>query len=1605
MKNFMLCVVGALIPTLFVGLHAQNTSKPNIVGPAGIEVNSYTGNMFYERGDLLIPGFGTDLEITFAYNSQKTALNHGYGNGWTFTYNLLYETQGSDIVIRRDDGRKDLFKWNGSAYDPPTGIFDILEEYQPNKFRLSFRSGLRFYFDDAGHKRLTAIEDPDGNWHSVNYSGGLPSSVTDASGRKVDFIFQGGLLKEVQDNNTSPMRKYVYSYDGANNLIKVTDPLGHFTQYVYDASRNLTQIQDALGNVIKMSYQANAVVSSVTTPHSYTTFTYSPGNTETVVTKHNAGASRSTTYSFDGLGRVIQQSGACCGYSVSYQYDNDNNITEMTDANGNTTTYTYDNIGNLLTTTDPLNNTASSTYQSGTNWKTSDTDKKGNITSYSYDARGNLLTIARPLSITESFTYDSKGNKTSYTDGKGQTTTYSYDLHGNRTGITYPQGSEIMTYDNVGNMLSSSIVAGATTSYSYDLLNQMTSTTDPKGHRTDFVYDANGNQISETDGNNNTTTYLFDGLNRSIKTTRADGAFIETIYNDYGEIVSTRDDEENNSSLVYDARGLVITQTDPLGDITTFTYDANGNTLTNTNDDFETITYTYDAMNRVIEVIDRLGGSTVYTYDANGNRISMRDPLDRTTTYCYDALDRQTCVTDALNNTTTTAYDNNDNKLSMTDARGNTFSCVFNAADRIISLNGPMEYQVTYDYDVYGRLISETDANGNATTYTYDAVGQIATITNAAGETTSYTYDAMGNQTTVALPNGNSLSATYDSNDETTSSSGSGSGATNFSYDSRGNVLTQTDANNNVTTFQYDETGRLVARIDPSGQTTTYEYGSSSKPIRITDRNGNVTRYTYDANERLKRIVDAEGNRLIFGYDAVGNVISRRDGAGNVTTYSYDALNRLTGEFFADATSISYSYDAVGNMLSRTDNKGNTTSYTYDDLNRLTLRDYPGSNDDSFSYDLGGRMLTAANSNTNISFSYDAANRKLSETLNGLTTTYSYNEALRTRTVSYPGGRVITYKENTDRQLVEIKEGGTTLVTFSYDAAQNLTGRSYPNNGTSTSYTYNANSLLLEVFHDPNKFVAFTYTYDPEGNFETERKNHHLQNSQKYFYDRTNQLKNYQEGTLNGGVINPILTQTAYNYGASGNRSVVDRDGVITEYYSNNMNEYTDIIQGAAVNPVYDANGNLTNDGVNTYTYDYENRLTAVNSGATATYDYDAFGRRVRKQSAAGTVYFLYDGINVIEERDGAGIVLATYVHGQGVDQVLCMDRAGDRYFYHENAIGSIAAITDKLGALVELYEYDPYGNVTIYDNAYNPRATSAVGNPYYFTGRRLDEETGLHYFRARYYDGKHGRFISRDPIGIWGDPANGGNGYSYVANDPVNNIDPDGSKKRKWWKKFKKKLKKTWKKTKRVAKRIFKIKKSNSKVSCCLGSWPAPRTLKIKFKDCNATRKNIVKVQLCRAFLGAGRAWAHVEHLYSGKRGTERERIETFRRVKEFFGGLDGETKYKYLRILERKMRKTFKGFNRTITIKCKSTGHLCHVKDNTAWTMWRLGAIKLCPKFWRPRGTGSPAAIAKATADYQASTLYHEMTHRYGRTYDGGRTFRDAYKYEDFVMKYYIP
>jgi RHS repeat-associated protein len=306
-----------------------------------------------------------------------------------------------------------------------------------------------------------------------------------------------------------------------------------------------------------------------------------------------------------------------------------------------------------------------------------------------------------------------------------------------------------------------------------------------------------------------------------------------------------------------------------------------------------------------------------------------------------------------------------------------------------------------------------------------------------------------------------------------------------------------------------------------------------------------------------------------------------------------------------------------------------------------------------------------------------------------------------------------------------------------------------------------------------------------------EQRGHDGNKGDVFGYDEVRRLTNMKFNVPETEIANPETTSFDKSWNSTYDK--VDNIIKIAETENAQTTEITTSITGthALLNQYtqfdqwglgYDPNGNTTQKGTQGFTYDYRNQMVRAKEGGatTAEYKYDALGRRIEKIAGSDTVKYYYDGNQVIEERNASDQVLKQYVYGNGIDELLIIvDFDGatqNSYYVHTNAVGSITAITDQNGDIVERVSYDVFGMPTITDYKTDPAnptvvANSVIGNQYLFQGRRYDKETNLYYYRARHYDPIMGRFLQTDPMGYHDSM----NMYQAFNMNGVNFVDPMG--------------------------------------------------------------------------------------------------------------------------------------------------------------------------------------------------------------------------------------
>ncbi len=841
------------------------------------------------------------------------------------------------------------------------------------------------------------------------------------------------------------------------------------------------------------------------------------------------------------------------------------------------------------------------------------------------------------------------------------------------------------------------------------------------------IGDRNGNQLTLTRDENSNLTQI----------SSSSGRYIQFVYDGSGRVVQAIDNMSRIVSYTYDDGGRLSSVTDPNGNVERFTYDINNNMLS---------------------VVDKRGNTKVLnTYDGNGRVSGQTYPDGSTKSFAYTLLDNaatQGQLAVCQNQPTTldgpvgsypmactVGLGGMVTQLDVTDERGIIKRIAFNSMGYPISitkaLGKPEQQTFIYQRDSNTSLVTAmTDPLGRQTAYTYDISGNVLTVTQLAGTanavTTTFTYTSTFNQVasiTDALGH-----------------------ATSFIYDSRGNLLQATDANGNFTTRTYNSIGLLTSLTNALGKVTSYAYDvgdlvkimdalnrsvnfsndAVGRIIGVTDPLGNRTTAAFDSLH-LSQATDAMGYSTGLSYDANGNLTMLTDAKGNQHQFTFDSRNAPSGNIDPLNKTEAYLYDAGHNLIQKTDRKGQVTLYTYDSLNRVSTVTYADNSSVTFGYDSGDRIIQIVDTaNGTISNSYDGLDRLVQTSTAKGSNSYSYYANGLRNTMTVSGQPTLTYSYDAGNRLTRIDQAAGPVnnnvaqsLVFAYDAANRRT-QVQLTNGQTANYSYDdAGQLSGIVYKNADSSTAgdLNYIYDNAGR--------RIQTAGSF------------------ARINPA---------SNTNNSGIDAANRLNVVNSQNLS--------------YDLNGDLISDGVNTYTWNARNQLTQISGAVTASFSYDALGRRQSKTIGGIGVGYIYDGSNVVQELNGIAVdnsnpsnIISSYLTGLGIDEVYAQQNgtgsAAQTISYFSDALGSTIRLTDQAGNKLVDYTYEAYGNTS---------ADASIHNPFQYTGRENDG-TGLYYYRARYYSPTLQRFISSDPIGL----AGGINTYAYAGSNPFKYSDPTG--------------------------------------------------------------------------------------------------------------------------------------------------------------------------------------------------------------------------------------
>ena len=607
------------------------------------------------------------------------------------------------------------------------------------------------------------------------------------------------------------------------------------------------------------------------------------------------------------------------GDVITFAYNNQGRITNITDFFGQDTTYTYDGTGERLLSVTDASGTISYTYETGgakANAIKSISFPDGTQTFFEYDEQGRVTKQSLNGDL-ESVTYgyDSAGGVT-VTDAQGNVAKLLQNASGQVSRIEDSLGRVTeFRYDKTGNLTRIVAPENNLSSFNYDSRGNLLSATDPLGQRVEFTYDQQFDQIQKVrDQRGNDIHYTYDAQGNLGRIIYTDGSREAFSYNSKGDMTISVNRRGEDIDYTYDSRGLLTKKVFADGTQATFIYDSRGN-LTKATDADSNVTYAYDSANRLTQVSYGTGRSLTFAFDAGGRRTQMVDQDGFTTNYQYDAVGRFQKLTDGNGaNIITYAYDSI-GLLAREDNGNGTYTTY--SYDVVGQLSNIVNYQVNntinsrfdYSYDSLGRRTSSTTLEGK-TTYSYDATGQLTSVVLPNNRTISYEYDAAGNRISVKDSGAETAYSTNNLNQYTNV------GSTTYTYDKDGNLIAKKQGSQ-TWNYRYDTENRLVGVVSLEG-TWRYEYDALGNRI-ASIKDGQRTEYLLDPTG-LGAVVGEYSSGNVARYTHGLGLVSRVDGSNTSSFYDTDAIGSVVGLSGMSGSYLnSYSYLPFGEDLTKTE--------------------------------------------------------------------------------------------------------------------------------------------------------------------------------------------------------------------------------------------------------------------------------------------------------------------------------------------------------------------------------------------------------------------------------------------------------------------------------------------------------------------------------------------------------------------------------------------------------------------------------------------------------------------------------------------------------------
>ena len=1385
---------------------------PSIHSPEGV---LYTSGAFTHSFHLLDnPAKVGTTSIDLVWRSDISGHSQ-FGRGWIPSWETTVQKVGTSessgghyVVVNYPTGFVATFTWSGSAYASTScGVLDVLSRPSgpSGPYRLTDKYGGKIDFTADGVPDL--ITDTRGNTTDPTYNSSEQiTAFTDDRGFTYTFSRNSDGFVDELDNPTS--RVWTFNYDTAGNLTSVvTPPTQHQTsgvtyEFGYDSQNRMTSIKDGRGNTVKtIAYVGSTYqVDSITMDGDTVDYAYA---TNRVDRTDRLGNVFRTHLSGNKIVQTDMWVGGAAQFVRTYSYTGDY-LAYTVLPRGNRIDYTWSN-GNLTERRHRTANTGTNdssdivhawTYSS--NFMATYTDPLGNVTEYTRNAAGDVTQIDFPdvtnpssQTASKSFTYNGSGQLTQVTDEEGKVTTYSYFTSGDDVYLL-----QTVTVDPSGLALA--------TTYGYDGWWNVDSVTDPRGNATTITSDALRRQIEVAAPSTlSKVKYTYDADGRVTKK--------EVQNRDKDNAVVTAN-EWFDTTYVYSTLGDLTSITEEItgstSRTTSFDYDDEQQRIRVTKPEGNKVKTDYNSRGLVWKVTrgetSSVASTVENTYDPNGNLTEIEDGRGNSTTYAYDLFDRRTRATNALSHYTVWTYDKS-GRVTETARKD--------------SSDNPLLRSTSY-YDERGRHWKTSDLRKDPGTTHSDAVtttarkktGHVHTVTDARSTVTTYAYDNAWRRTRITDAFGNYTDCTFDANGNATAwtvHDEDGSSDVEHAYEATYDAL-----NRRLTTVEIDRTN------SSNRLTTTNGYDSRGNLVWQVNAAGNPTRWTYDGLSRMRDrdVALTVGTPITnftsfictqWEFDKNDRLTKHEDDADNATTWAYDACDRATTMTYPNSTTITYTYDANDNITQTIDAAGNDIDDTYDVINRRTARDvtratgFLDTTAEDFTYDPADRMTMAEDNDYKVEFTYAVrgmASQVYEEKQSYATGTAYLKTVTRTwdavgnkATEAYPSGLTLTYAWTDVNQLASISDGTNTIGSWTYGGRR--VKQVDLQNGTKTLMSYSGFRGEIATIHHKNSsnatILQLDYGYDANHDRTYERYGSSGSTGDAFEYDKARRLTVAWMGSTTPSSPSGVayVQKIEYNMDDDGNRTSVvttpyGSSATTVSYADNNLNQYTAVGGGSRS---HDGNGNVTDDGIYLFEYNYRNLIVRAKLKSTSVtvgdYKYDAFGRRVEKAVTGATYRYIYSSDEIMSVYTSTGTWKQDYVYDEELDGLVMLSQADvldydsdsntsepTRSFYHRNPLGSVMAISDAVQATVAVYRYQPYGEVAI-SRGGTPQSSDPLGQLFAFQSMALDSEVALYSARNRHYDWVRGRFLQRDPLGV----AAGPNVYEFVFSSPTNLTDPFG--------------------------------------------------------------------------------------------------------------------------------------------------------------------------------------------------------------------------------------